>query len=137
MGLFREIFSWWGGNTWGTRLTIWRQGRLVGQDDLGNRYYEQKLGVGAAGPLPGKLRRWVTYKDLAEASQVPPDWHGWLHHTFDEPPTADAYEAKPWQLAHRMNMTGTRDAWRPAGSILSANPARPKATGDYKPWRPV
>ena len=42
MGIFSEIFSWWGGNTWGTRLTIWRQGRLVGKDEFGNRYYEQK-----------------------------------------------------------------------------------------------
>ena len=68
MGLFSEIFSWWGGNTWGTRLTIWRQGRLVGNDDFGNRYYEQSKGVG---PL-GVPRRWVTYTDLAEASKVPP-----------------------------------------------------------------
>ena len=53
MGLFSEIFSWWGGNTWGTRLTIWRQGRLVGKDEFGNRYYEQKKGVGPLGaPAP-------------------------------------------------------------------------------------
>jgi hypothetical protein len=83
MGIFSEIFSWWGGNTWGTRLTIWRQGRFIGRDDFGNRYYEQKKGVG---PL-GRPRRWVTYTDFAEASKVPADWHGWLHHVV-EPPTA-------------------------------------------------
>ena len=82
--IFSEIFSWWGGNTWGTRLTIWRQGRLVGKDDFGNRYYEQKKGVG---PL-GVPRRWVTYSDFAEASKVPASWHGWLHYTVDTPPTA-------------------------------------------------
>jgi NADH:ubiquinone oxidoreductase subunit len=34
-----------------------------------------------------------------------------------------------------MNMTGTGDAYRPSGSILS-KVVRPRATGDYKPWRP-
>ncbi|MEQ1713288.1 MAG: NADH:ubiquinone oxidoreductase subunit NDUFA12 [Hyphomicrobium sp.] len=131
MGIFSEIFSWWGGNTWGTRVTLWRQGKLVGEDTLGNRYYVQKKGTG---PL-GVPRRWVTYRDLAEASKVPPEWHGWLHYTVDTPPTAENYQPKPWQKPHRMNMTGTRDAYRPSGSILASG-ARPKATGDYKAWKP-
>lgn len=131
MSILSEIFSWWGGNTWGTRVTIWRQGRLVGQDELGNTYYVQRKGVG---PL-GVPRRWVVYQNLAEPSKVPPEWHGWLHYTVDTPPTEEAYTAKPWQQSHRMNMTGTAEAWRPQGSILAAS-ARPKATGDYKAWRP-
>ena len=32
-------------------------------------------------------RRWVIYKGYADASRVPSDWHGWLHHTFDTPPS--------------------------------------------------
>lgn len=131
MSIFSEIFSWWGGNTWGTRLTTWRQGRLVGKDELGNHYYEQRKGVG---PL-GRPRRWVVYRNGAEPSQVSADWHGWLHYTFDAPPTEDAYQPRPWQKPHLMNMTGTAQAYRPPGSILASG-ARPKATGDYKPWRP-
>lgn len=134
MGIFSEIFSWWGGNTWGTRLTIARQGRFVGSDSLGNRYYEQRKGVGPEGPL-GRPRRWVTYKNLSEASLVPPEWHGWLHYTVDTPPTEERYTPRPWQKPHRPNMTGTPEAYRPAGSILGSG-HRPKATGDYKPWRP-
>ncbi len=131
MSIFSEIFSWWGGNTWGTRLMTMRRGRHIGNDAYGNRYYIQKSGIG---PL-GVPRRWVIYQDLADASKVPPEWHGWLHHTVDTPPTSETYVAKPWQKAHVMNMTGTPAAWRPKGSILNAN-ERPKATGDYKPWRP-
>jgi len=131
MGILSEIFSWWGGNTWGTRVTIWNQGRFVGEDEFGNRYYEQRKGVG---PL-GRPRRFVIYRDLAEPSKVPAAWHGWLHYTHDTPPTEEAYHAKPWQKPHKMNMTGTREAWRPPGSILAAAD-RPKATGDYKPWHP-
>ncbi len=131
MSILSEVFSWWGGKTWGTRWTIWRQGRAVGKDDLGNTYYEQRKGLG---PL-GQPRRWVVYSGLAEPSKVPSDWHGWLHYTIDQPPTQERYHPKPWQLRHIMNKTGTREAYRPVGSILSTA-QRPKATGDYKPWRP-
>lgn len=131
MGLFSEIFSWWGGNTWGTRLFTWRKGTLVGEDEFGNRYYVQRTGVG---PL-GVPARWVTYKNLSEASMVPPDWHGWLHHTVDEPPTGSSYQPKPWQKVHRPNMTGTSAAYRPQGSIVGQN-ARAKTTSDYRPWTP-
>lgn len=131
MSIVSEIFSWWGGNTWGTRLFTWRQGVLVGRDDHGNRYFRQRAGVG---PL-GVPRRWVIYQDLADASKVPPEWHGWLHHTVDDAPTSSTYVAKPWQKPHVMNMTGTPQAWRPKGSILSPG-VRPKATGDYKAWKP-
>jgi len=131
MSLFSELFTWWQGATWGTRLTIARQGRLVGSDELGNSYYEQRTGVG---PL-GKPRRWVMYKDLSDASRVSPDWHGWLHHTVDTPPTEIEYTPKPWQKSHEPNMTGTPQAYRPAGSILTPED-RPAATGDYQAWRP-
>lgn len=131
MSILSEVFSWWGGNTWGTRLWTWRQGRPVGDDQFGNRYYVQRRGVG---PL-GVPRRWVIYRDLADASKVPPEWHGWLHYTVDELPTKAGYVARPWEKEHRMNMTGTREAYRPQGSILASG-QRPKATGDYKPWKP-
>ncbi len=131
MGIFSEIFSWWGGNTWSNRIYTAYRGRLVGTDDEGNTYYVQSKGVG---PL-GVPRRWVIYKDGAEASKISPDWHGWMHYTVDQPPTEVAYEPRPWQKPHRANMTGTSQAYRPPGSILAAG-TRPKATGDYKAWKP-
>lgn len=131
MSIISEIFSWWGGNTWGTRVTLWSQARLVGSDELGNTYYEQKKGIGPMG-MP---RRWVTYRDLADSSQVTPDWHAWLHHMVDTPPTAEVYVPKSWQKPHKMNMTGTGDAYRPQGSLLASGD-RAKVSGDYKPWRP-
>jgi NADH:ubiquinone oxidoreductase subunit len=131
MGLFSEIFSWWGGNTWSNRLYTRLRGRHVGTDQAGNHYYVQTKGVG---PL-GVPRRWVIYKDGAEASAIPPEWHGWMHYTVDTPPTQESYRPRPWQKAHLANQTGTPNAQRPAGSILAAG-ARPKATGDYKAWQP-
>ncbi len=131
MGIFSEIFSWWGGNTWSNRIYTTLRGRHVGTDDEGNRYYIQTKGVG---PL-GVPRRWVIYKDGAEASKVPPEWHGWLHFTVDTLPTDEKYTARPWQKPHQENLTGTPAAHRPSGSILASG-TRPRATGDYKPWRP-
>lgn len=125
MGVFREIFSWWNGQTIGTRVTIWRQGRYVGEDELGNRYYQTKDG----------RRRWVVYKGEADASKVTASWHGWLHHTFDEPPTRKPLPAKPWEKPHSPNMTGTPDAYRPKGSLAGGG-ERAKATGDYEAWSP-
>ena len=132
MGVFSEIFCWWCGNTWSNRIYTAFRGKLIGTDDMGNRYYERSRGIG---PL-GVPRRWVIYKDLAEASLIPPGWHGWMHYTADTSPTAaDNNNRKPWEAPHRPNMTGTALAYHPKGSVLNES-AGDKPTGDYQPWRP-
>lgn len=120
-----QIFTWWNGQTLGTRFFTWRKGERVGEDAYGNVYYRERAGK----------RRWVIYNGLAEASRVPPEWHGWLHHTVDTPPTEQAYTPRPWQKPHRPNLTGTPGAYRPKGSILTPQ-RRPRATGDYEAWSP-
>jgi NADH:ubiquinone oxidoreductase subunit len=124
MGIFTELFAWWTGNTIGTRLFTWRKGERVGEDGLGNVYYQER----------GGDRRWVVYRTLAEPSQVPPEWHAWLHHTVDVPPTLVDYHPRAWQKAHRPNLTGTYEAYRPPGSTLRPEVRQPKL--DYEPWRP-
>jgi NADH:ubiquinone oxidoreductase subunit len=130
---FLRFFTWWNGATFGTQLWTWRYGEAVGRDDFGNRYYRSK--GGRIDPTLGFERRWVIYDGLAEPSRVPPDWHGWLHHMVDVPPTQEGYTPRSWQKPHQPNLTGTPLAWRPPGSTLAAG-KRPRATGDYKPWTP-
>ena len=77
-----KLFVWWRDATPGTLVTTWYSGRKVGEDGFGNRYFETKDGK----------RRWVIYAGTVEASRVPPEWHGWLHHTFAKPPTRRAVE---------------------------------------------
>jgi NADH:ubiquinone oxidoreductase subunit len=127
MSILSEIFSWWGGNTWSNRIYTALRGKLVGTDAAGNRYYIQSKGIG---PL-GVPRRWVIYSNGAEASQVTPDWHGWMHYTVDTPPTEQDYQPRPWQKPHQMNMTGTAQAYRPRGSILATRP-RPQGHRDLQ-----
>jgi NADH:ubiquinone oxidoreductase subunit len=130
---FLKIFTWWNGQTFGTQLWTWRFGELVGEDEQGNRYYRTK--GGKIDPSLGFERRWVIYNGYAEASRVPPSWHGWLHHTVDVPPTEDGYKPHEWEKPHLPNMTGTPAAYRPSGSTLASG-RRPAATGDYQPWTP-
>jgi NADH:ubiquinone oxidoreductase subunit len=119
------IFAWWHHATLGTLVTIWFSGTYVGTDKFGNRYFQSQNGK----------RRWVTYAGTVEASRVPPDWHGWLHHTYEDPPTKSPFKANPWEKEHMPNLTGTPDAYRPEGS-LSKSGMRPPATGDYQAWKP-
>ncbi len=101
----------------------------VGKDEYGNIYYQ-------AQPRPGyKLpRRWVMYDGAPEASKVPPEWHGWLHHQTNEVPGDEGFR-RPWQKPHKANMTGTNLAYRPPGHILEGA-QRDKAAGDYVAWTP-
>jgi len=123
--ILKRIFTWWDGATIGTQLHTRRNGRQVGTDSDGNIYYEAKQGG----------RRWVIYNGPAEASRVPPEWHGWLHRTVDTPPTESNVPARTWQKPHISNPTGTPLAHVPKGA-LSAGGERARATGDYEAWTP-
>lgn len=124
MKFILQLFTWWNGQTMGTRFYTWRRGERIGEDSSGNIYYRDRKGT----------RRWVIYNGLADASRVPPEWHGWLHYTVDTPPSENLV-LKPWQKPHRPNMTGTPQAHRPASSILNpkAEAQKPK---DYQAWSP-
>lgn len=123
MGLLKELFTWWDGQTLGTRLFTARNGQKVGEDEQGNVFYQTRDGA----------RRWVIYNGEIEASRVSPEWHGWLHHTFEAPPTEQPLPRQPWQKPHKPNLTGSPAAYHPPGSILSSAPARRK---DYDAWTP-
>ena len=118
-----QFFTWWNGQTLGTRFDTWRKGHFVGSDEAGNRYYADKAGT----------RRWVIYNGVAEASAIPAGWHGWMHHREDNPPAA--YAPREWEKPHEPNLTGTALAYRPPGSILRAKPETP-GDSDYEPWTP-
>jgi NADH:ubiquinone oxidoreductase subunit len=130
--VLKAIFTWWNGATIGVRWTITRMGVAVGEDEFGNKYYEAKTNRES---YDGRKRRWVVFNGYAEATKVSPDWHGWLHHTFDEPPTVEPLKRRAWEKDYVPNLTGTVEAWRPSGSLARTG-ERPAATGDYQAWRP-
>lgn len=110
-------------------FTVLKRGEKVGEDDQGNIYYRAKPRKGYK-----RDRRWVMYEGAPEASKVPPEWHGWLHHQTNDVPSNEGFR-RPWQKPHQPNMTGTNQAYRPPGHILQGG-QRDKATGDYEAWKP-
>ena len=126
MGLLTTIsrfFTWWDGQTHGTQLFTWRKGVRVGNDAQGNVFYRTK----------NDSRRWVIFNGAIEATKVSPDWHGWLHRTWDEPPTDRPLVHKPWEQPHQQNLTGSTAAYAPTGSIRRSETT---ARSDYQAWTP-
>ncbi len=118
-----RAFTWWNGQTLNTQIWTARKGVKVGEDSEGNVFYR----------TADDSRRWVIFNGEAEASRVSPDWHGWLHRTWDEPPTDKPLPHKAWQKPHQENLTGTVEAYAPAGSIRRADPV---SRSDYEAWSP-
>jgi NADH:ubiquinone oxidoreductase subunit len=123
LSILLRAVTWWNSATINTALYTARHGVKVGTDEQGNTFYRSKDGK----------RRWVIYNGEAEASRISPEWHGWLHHTWDAPPTEAPVRRKPWEKPHQENLTGTPAAWVPPGSIRRPEPVTRR---DYEAWSP-
>ena len=123
MQFIKRVFTWWNGQTLNTQFFTWLKGVRVGEDEAGNVFYETR----------DHKRRWVIFNGESDASRVTADWHGWLHHTYKEPPTTKPLTHKSWEKPHLENLTGTDAAYAPAGSQRAAKPAD---RTDYEAWQP-
>ncbi|MCC5967007.1 MAG: NADH:ubiquinone oxidoreductase subunit NDUFA12 [Natronohydrobacter sp.] len=123
MKFLLRFLTWWNFSTLNTAYFTWRNGVKVGEDEQGNVYYRSR----------DNKKRWVIYNGESEASRISPDWHGWLHHTWDETPKDRPLVRKTWEKPHQENLTGTPLAYAPEGSIRRASPAPRK---DYEAWSP-
>ena len=123
MYFLKRLLTWWNSQTIGTQIFTARRGEKVGEDAQGNIYYQTE----------GGKKRWVIYNGEMQASRVAPDWHGWLHFTWDQPPTKAPLQHKDWEKPHVENLTGTVAAYAPSGSIRAAAPV---ARTDYDAWAP-
>lgn len=126
MGLFANAFTWWNGASWGTSLFSRRHGQEAGRDEAGNVYFRH-----AKDPA----RRWVIYAGANDSSRVPPGWNAWLRGTIDRVPDKALPPRRPFEQPPQANLTGSDQAWRPAGSIRAGG-NRAAATGDYSAWTP-
>ena len=126
MGILNTLLravTWWNGATLNTQIYTARKGVKVGEDNEGNIFYRNA----------DDSKRWVIFNGEAEASRVDPEWHGWLHRTWDEPPTDKPLPHKSWEKPHQENLTGTALAYTPAGSLRRPDPVERK---DYEAWSP-
>ena len=126
MGILNTLLravTWWNGSTLNTQLYTARKGKKVGEDSQGNVFYTNA----------DDSQRWVMFNGEAEASRIDPEWHGWLHRTWDEPPTKRPLRHKAWEKPHQENLTGTPLAYAPAGSLRNEKPTDRR---DYEAWSP-
>tara|TARA_Y100001970_G_C13922572_1_gene694183 strand:- start:277 stop:636 length:360 start_codon:yes stop_codon:yes gene_type:complete len=100
--LFKEIFTWWNRQTLGTRIKTFFFGKLMGEDDEGNKYYQNKHG-----------KRWVIYNGEVEASKIPNEWYSWMHYTSNKIENLHKLNKYKWQKNHLSNQTGSEKSYHP------------------------
>lgn len=101
----KEIFTWWNRQTLGTRIHTLVNGKFIGKDNIGNKYYEDKKG-----------KRWVIYSNEIEATSIPQEWYSWIHYTTNKIENIHNLKKYSWQKEHTPNQTGTKKAYNPSKS---------------------
>ena len=96
-------------------------GKFIGSDEFGNKYYSNS----------SKKKRWVIYKNTVESSKIPPNWHLWIHFLKKNKPSEDSKKFS-WQIKHKENLTGTKEAYKPEGSLTYD---LKKNTKKYETWK--
>lgn len=110
------------------KILTFFKGRMIGQDQFGNSYYEEKFLFFESNKR--RPRRWVIYNGIEEASKVTSDWHGWLHFTTNIAPENIHYA---WQKPHLPNVTATKRVYLPSNHILKGGKMEAK---HYEAWSP-
>ncbi len=80
-------------------------------------------------------RRWVIYREPRRAVADPAGLACLAaSHRRCAADARRTITPRPWEKAHRPNLTGTYEAYRPPGSTLRPGAAKPPL--DYEPWQP-
>ena len=114
----KKIFTWWNRDTLGTRIKTILFGKLIGSDEYGNKYYQNKKG-----------KRWVIYANEIDASKIPVEWYSWIHFMPNKIENIHKLEKHNWQKPHQPNLTGTDSAYYPNKNNKDATEKK------YKSWK--
>ena len=114
----KKIFTWWNRDTFGTRIKTILSGKLIGSDEFGNKYYQDKKG-----------KRWIIYANEIDASKIPVEWYSWIHFMPNKIENIHKLEKHDWQKPHQPNLTGTDSAYYPNKNNKDATEKK------YKSWK--
>ena len=120
LNFFKQIFTWWNKQTFGTFIYTLFTGKFIGSDQFGNKYYSNSKG-----------KRWVIYEKEVESSKVPTEWYSWIHFLTDKKPSNNEKKFS-WQKDYEENLTGTNRAHKPEGSLASN---AKKDMKKYESWK--
>ena len=121
MSFLKQLFTWWHRQTFGTFVYTLIFGKFVGEDQFGNKYYSDSK----------EKKRWVIYKKRVESTKIPPNWHSWIHFQTKNKPNLKRLLFS-WQKQHEENLTGTKRAHKPDGSMLNNEK---KDMKKYETWK--
>jgi len=120
INFLKLIFTWWNRQTLGTFIYTFFLGKYIGMDEFGNKYYSNS-----------KKKRWVIYKDTVESTKIPSEWYLWIHFLEKDKPF-DNEKKYSWQKKHKENLTGTKEAYKPEGSLMGKTK---KSIKKYETWK--
>eukprot|EP00035_Acanthoeca_spectabilis_P005228 m.111322 g.111322 ORF g.111322 m.111322 type:complete len:128 (-) comp12927_c0_seq1:4244-4627(-) len=88
-------------------------GTFIGEDEHGNKYYEDHTQVFGA-------HRWVDYSASEyDASQIPAKWHAWMHKMTDDIPTNPQHEWQPTTAEYQPNLSGSKNEYVPYSTTVT------------------
>lgn len=116
-------------STFARHITVIRL--TVGEDQFRNRFFED------VSESYGR-DRWVEYGDhwQFDSLKITPEWHAWLHHNIDTPPSKESLPEPSYKAAATGNLTGTRDAYVPTHHRLSKK-FNGFASEKFEAWHPT
>lgn len=132
VGNFKRPLDWvkllYDGNLFVTIIEKGPTGKLVGEDQFGNKYYEDET-------TSYNRKRWVVYGNMNTYSPsiVPPEWHGWLNYINDFAPTQHDFKRPIYAIDAGETKTGTTECYGPKGSWI--NPDK-RCWLKYEAWQP-
>ncbi|KAM5351487.1 hypothetical protein ACJ41O_004210 [Fusarium nematophilum] len=111
---------------WKALRLPWRKRFLMGYDLQGNTYWEFRLTRGAESNE--RWRRIVKYPRSAHYSsvKVSPQWHQWLRHTRQEPPSVEEQHGDVARQVRMRQLAAEADArWEAKPRVMEAPEATP------------
>ncbi|RMJ12057.1 hypothetical protein CDV36_008314 [Fusarium kuroshium] len=111
---------------WKALRLPWRKRFLMGYDLQGNTYWEFRLTRGLEGSE--RWRRIVNYPRSTHYSsvKVSPQWHQWLRHTRQDPPTLEEQQGDVVRQVRMKKLAAEADArWEAKPRVMEAPGAAP------------
>ncbi|KAK2605473.1 hypothetical protein N8I77_008307 [Diaporthe amygdali] len=125
---------------WKALRLPWRKRFLIGLDLQGNTYWEFRDLRGDPGDPRTRWRRIVQYPRGTHYGEVkvPPQWHQWLRHTREAPPSIQEQHAEVRRQHQMKYLAAEADArWAAKPSLLEADGAGAGAPGQPGAGQPV
>ena len=92
-------------NNIGTTLYSFLNGKKIGEDNQGNKFYVHKK---------NNLKRWVLYKKQIDPTNLEIEWQIWLTEYDKDKEIIINNPSYKWQKNKKANLTGSLDSYHPA-----------------------